>query len=243
MAVKFRAFGWRQFLGSMDDLEGMAFTRWGDGEWACMAGHYGRNCDGHSYSTKLASRLRDCLKRLYGMVEKGEIFQRFYLGCQPLALRLLGSEITEQISFLGLRDCEWVNADVIHDAAAAGRLRELLERMEGKGNLLIGPPHLAPVAKKIGCRFLEVPRSNIFGSIDRVIEQALRDSSGLGLYGLVSVSASLPAALIVEAISRAYPALKVFDAGSVFDPLSGIKSRRYHRSIDIAKINGWEVPV
>lgn len=214
-------------------LEGLptCFTRWGDGEWACLFGAQGKNCDGHKYSLPLQMRLMDALKRQTQC-------QTMRLGMQPLALNgPLRKQIVSVLSQERFNNLTWCDADLLHDAAVDGSLRHLIQDLRRVPTLIVGPGHLERFARDLDAYFCEIPSKNCFDSYATWSHSAAMQAERLPAGGVVSVSASLPAALLIEALWHL--PLIVFDAGSVWDPFVGVNSRRYHRKYDVKRINGY----
>jgi hypothetical protein len=107
---------YKLMMQSIQDGKRFAFSRWGDGEWSCLLGSGGGNCDGHEYFDSLGKRLREVLRTN----------PKYFLGMQPKALSM--DVLREKIVMwcgeneVTLNDERWCNADMLHDASIAMEL-------------------------------------------------------------------------------------------------------------------------
>ena len=92
------------------------FSRWGDGEWACLLqSRPGKaNCDGHKY-------FRDLGEALKGVLASSP---KYYIGLQSLAHRLYTEDIDAMTAAHNLK---WCQANILHRANQKGRIGDLFE--------------------------------------------------------------------------------------------------------------------
>jgi len=199
--------------------ENFSFARYGDGEWACILGDPGGNCDGHPYYRDLGLALELTLLRR----------QISYCGMQPKATADMGKRIAEWMKY---RDCQidWCDADVIHDASIAGRLPELYSALRGRKVILVGPKHLAPIAMKLRAHHIETSSKY---PVWREWTTIYADLVGeLDLNAVVLYCASMATEVLLDKAAREYgEAITQIDVGSAFDPMCGVVTRRYHKAI------------
>ena len=60
MNIKNNPIGY--YIEKIKKKENFSFTRWGDGEWFCVMGVNGQNCDGHKYFPEMRKLLNNALK-------------------------------------------------------------------------------------------------------------------------------------------------------------------------------------
>jgi len=96
------------------------FSRWGDGEWNCILGKHGENCDGHKYYSDLGVRLGDVLTSN----------PEYFLGLQSFAIEKNGFEINDWIQAHGLENRAWSDADIFHNASIDGELQEIFRMIK-----------------------------------------------------------------------------------------------------------------
>tara|TARA_B100000745_G_scaffold235318_1_gene158652 strand:+ start:772 stop:1530 length:759 start_codon:yes stop_codon:yes gene_type:complete len=218
-----------------DPSDAFTFSRWGDGEWQAIAGARSRsNRDGHRYFPEMGKELRQIL------LEQPD----YVMGMQGLALRVMGDKINTQVKAAGLDYVDWVDSDVFHQAALNGHLYCVVNAVNTRKVLLVGPPHLRKVNTNTNLplhywEFVEVSPKNAYLDIERVIgdiEQILAEYKGKEPL-CISVSASLPAGIILH---RIYPLTKgrhtVIDFGCLWDPLAGVITAGYHKEQGIKAI-------
>lgn len=192
--------------------EPFSFARYGDGEFNAIYGKKGHNCDGHEYFPDMGKRLREAL----------ESKPNYIVGLQPLTL---ASDRWPQIQkdFPGI---DWVDADSIHNASIDGRLQTLFPFFS-KG-IFVGPNHIVRAVKNR----LVIPLLNCWIDYDRVHDTLAEMLYGRsGEYIVIFLCASMMSEVIIEDFK--YSGHTFIDMGSVLDPYTGVKSRRYHHKLNI----------
>lgn len=223
IAWEYRPLSW--YVEQLESRTPLAMSRWGDGEWSCLLGAEGRNCDGHTYSQALCDDLTSVLERQ----------PRYLCGLQGLAMRKMGSAIGDWSN----QHCcprRWVDGDVFHRASAKGELAPLIAALRDRGVILVGPDRISqlglfPVASCVG-----VPLRNCHDDVTRVVDETVRSIDVHGTEPVVSVSASMSANVVVDCAHRARPHATVIDFGSLWEPYVGIANRTYHRGV-IQRLN------
>ena len=150
----------------------------------------------------------------------------------------MGDEVRKQVKAVGLSHINWVDSDVFHQASLHGHLHRIVKAVNTRKVVMVGPPQLRGVTanKTLPLRywaFVDVPPKNAYLDIKGVIANI---QYILGRYDeneeplLISVSASLPAGIILHKI---YPLTKgrhtAIDFGALWDPLVGIATSGYHK--------------
>jgi hypothetical protein len=199
------------------------FSRWGDGEWRAVLGKVqGQNCDGHPFSQSLCDEMRNVLRGR----------PNYMLGMQSFALRGWGPKILYWLGTEGL-NFTWHDADVFHKAAIYKRMDLLLAAVNQHPVILVGPDHLKRAKKHIPYyKFVDVPPRNAFYARHRIIKDVLAalDCAAAPKHAVISVSAGMPAEIIIDVLHRRLGRRHTLvDFGSVWDPLAGVRSRRYMR--------------
>lgn len=186
------------------------FARYGDGEWLCMFGKEGANCDNHKYFTDLGEQLKKSL------IEEPD----YLCGIQPLSL---SHKIRDKIlSFTEGLKINWVDADCLHSASIDGKLKEFGEAINHRYVILVGPAHLHSL---FDCVHIVIPDVDCWLQYEKVCEQLdfhLKGSNN----AVVLLCASMMSEVIISRFRKVD--CTMVDCGSVFDPLVGVKSRRYH---------------
>lgn len=160
----------------------------------------------------------------------------YVLGVQGLARRLWPGKIEAWVDNAKLGKLDWIDADVFHNASRDGMLGPLVEALGKVDHVMAGPPHLARLDKFLGtAAFITVPPRNSYLAWERVVKDLCASVDGMPAGGVISISAGMPAKLIVHKLHARYGKRhSIIDFGSVWDPYAGVKSRRYHQGMDVA---------
>ena len=188
-----------------------AFTRWGDGEWACVFGEKGANKDMHKYSPALQ-------QALISVLDDGDQPGMIW-GLQRLAKSQSWKKIKKYRE-------DWAEADIFHRASVAGDLLMLSGWLESESVVMVGPKHLRKL--DFYDHFVEVPSRNSFLELPRIAEEC-RSLQAPGM--IFAVSIGPPANVLVHELNRDHKGSTVINFGSVWEPLVGKASRNYHNKV------------
>lgn len=200
------------------------FARYGDGEFFCMAGKVGKNCDKHEYFPDLGEALRDAYYS----------DPQYMVGIQPLSisneLYKKKPEMLSEIAMLHPVPKNIYNADVLHNASIDGKLPELFKALTGRPFVVVGPAHLSNIG-----RHIRIPDINCWLQYDEVREMIsyclsyrYLDSSRRPVFLLC---ASMMSEVLIHDFRHADATF--IDCGSVFDPYYGKLSRSYHHKLKL----------
>lgn len=192
------------------------FARYGDGEFFCMAGKIGRNCDKHEYFADLGQALNDAF---YSDPD-------YMVGVQPLSVH---SGLYQRALQFAPGPKNIYDADVLHSASIDGRLGEFMEALKGRYVIIIGPEHL----KQLGLRkHIVINSVNCWNDYDRLCDE-IGKWINYGYDFVFLLCASMMSEVLINDFQ--YTAHTFIDCGSVFDPYVGKLSRSYHHKL---KLNG-----
>ncbi|MFT4037601.1 MAG: hypothetical protein QM692_05425 [Thermomicrobiales bacterium] len=198
-------------------------TRWGDGEWHAVLGRTtGRNSDGQAFVPELGERLRQVLRR-----------QPPYLMELKPWEAVFGDQVAAWLAEERLSTLNWIAPDILHRASRKGQLAPVIAALRAAPALLmIGPAHLRATQALLGFRHLiEVPPTNAFAALAALEAAALAAAAALPRGAVVSVSAGMTANILIDTLHRQCGRdLILLDAGSLWDPYAGVRSRGYMRS-------------
>lgn len=190
------------------------FARYGDGEIYCMKGRQGGNCDNHSYFPDLGSALRQSVSQE----------PDYMVGIQPLSVSHLPEDVSNYFGHFKTL----YNADVLHNASIEGRLNMFTDALAGRYIVLVGPPHLADYF--LNCVHIVTPTINCWLEFENIRQQIEFHIEGVN-NAVVLLCASMMSEVLIS-VFEDYPHTFI-DTGSVFDPYTGVKSRRYHFNLSI----------
>ena len=137
-----------ELINNLEQGVNFSWSRFGDGEFNCMYGKKGCNCDGHIYFDTLARRLTKAWNDPRGVV----------------AVQLLARQIH---NILG----DYPDADILHKASIDGKLHYLLTALEGRNIILVGPDHLKSMEFD---RFIAVRTKNAWMEYPNTLEEVNR---------------------------------------------------------------------
>jgi len=200
------------------DCAHYAQANYGDGEWACMLGHSGENCNGEVYHPYLASLLRETLFRPVGQ----------WCGSNP------GKKLKEDAGrWIATRKVavEWVDKEVLVRANIEGRLGPWLEAVRTRRVVLVGPAHLAALKPEVigAFTFIGVTPNTAWENAVSTSRSVLR---AVAPGDLVLFAAGMGSNLMIH---RLWPELRgqvtLHDVGALLDPYVGVWSRNPYRDL------------
>lgn len=188
--------------------ENFKFARYGDGEFLCMSGKVGRNCDGHDYFPDLGQALNDAFYS----------DPNYMVGIQPLSVH---SGLYQRALSYKPGPKNIYDADVLHSASIDGRLKLFFDAVVSRATFVIGPTHLFPFFRY----GVAIPDKNCWLDY-RELKNGLRRAMSGDSDTVILLCASMMSEVIIHDF-RDYP-VTIIDCGSVFDPYVGKLSRSYH---------------
>lgn len=195
-----------ELISNLKEGTNFSFSRFGDGELACMFGKTGANCDGHTYFPDLGKALFNTWINPKGII-----------GMQRYGYNMYKDDLGPN---------RWPDADVLHRASIRGELNRFCETLYDRHVILVGPEHLRPM-KWINI-FIEVPLKNAWIKYDHILE---RIQYNVKDHCIVLYCCGMMAEILIwEMFSDRFTQV---DTGSVFDPYCGVKSRTYHKKLKI----------
>lgn len=191
------------------------YARYGDGEWNCILGKPGANCDGHQYFPDLGERLKSIL----------ESQPDYYLGLQNIAIdQNIGNSEFKRL----VEKNTWCDNEILHRASINDYISLFFEAINNSNCLLIvRNKGLSEFGQSfpLGCEYIEIPSINCWLDYERVSKILL----GLKRYRIILLSASMMSEVLIDDLKNTDHT--IIDCGSVFDPYCGINSRTYHKYI------------
>lgn len=205
-----------------DPRKPFTFSRWGDGEWRSLLGlgaNYA-NCDGHHFFPEMGLQLQQVLQAK----------PVYRLGMQSLAVKLFKAKIEAFLQRHALTKLTWYDADVFHKAAIYNKLDKVVEAVSKRKVLLVGPAHLRKVPFPVW-KYVQVQSKNVYQQLNSILMQLFEILANETEPLLISVSASMPAEIIVDELYKRHGGKHtIIDFGSLWDQLVGVKSRSYMRA-------------
>lgn len=201
------------------------FARYGDGEFNCMMGRTGHNCDYHNYYPDLGRDL--ILSTIVGRSDN------VITGIQPLSLNQgIYFDLIEHL--FNEKRHELVNADVFHNASITGRFREFMDIVLSRPEdvVFITNEDLEHI-KGFDLRktsWIKIRRRDCWLMYDDTRKRIARFDSEHN-NGIFMLCASMMSEVIIRDFASSRNTF--IDLGSVLDPYCGIKSRKYHHKLTL----------
>lgn len=206
-------------LKNLKNQTPFSLSRYGDGEWNAIFGKSGVNCDAHHYFPEMGKALKDAI-----MSEP-----EYICGIQPLTMSHYRDQVVE---LAGELDIDWVNSDVLHDANITEHLKRFFEALKDQPVVLIAPERLAKVPFEY-THHIQIPLNNCWeahGEIEDTLYDMLSDNS----YRILLFCASMATNVMIHNLYQDFgKQVTMIDAGSIFDPHAGFKTRSYHHKMEI----------
>jgi len=192
-----------EMISKLELGENFSFSRFGDGEFNCMQGKNGANCDGHKYYPDLGVELLKAWNKPKGVV----------------ALQRLARE---QFKIEG----DYPDADILHRASINGEIDKFTDVLINRNVILVGPKHLREL--KIYNSFREVPLKNAWEVYRHILDTLsyVIQPNDVVLYCCGMMAEVIIHELYLESFTQ-------IDCGSVFDPYVGVNSRGYHKKLKL----------
>ena len=207
------------YIDKLKTNEKFSFTRWGDGEWSCVFGAKGHNCDKHQYFESMSEELTRAL-----VDDKG-----YYKATWPMSVPML-TGISHLI--LGMKEKydlkdNWVDARVWEESAMQDTIGPLIKQLEKMDFVVVSEKSKKDLTIDYK-DFIEIPvvdcyleKENIKNEIKRLTEKYDKPIFGL--------SASMATNVIVdELFEEIGDKCWMIDFGSIWEPYIGKVSRSYH---------------
>jgi hypothetical protein len=201
-----------KIITHLQNGENFSFSRFGDGEWSCLLGKNGANCDGHAY-------FHDMGDRLLKIVESNP---KYYMGLQTLAESTYPDEIAKY-------PIEWVESDCLHRASIRGEIQPFFDELNKKNIIFVGN-HRHQKQNIINVdTFIEVPLNDCWRKYENTLSslKSIVDKDDVIIY-----CASMMANVLIDDIYNEFgDTVTQIDCGSLFEPYMGISIRSYHSKL------------
>jgi hypothetical protein len=217
----------QDYVELLDNRARFVQANYGDGEWACILGHPGQNCNGEHYIEPLQLALiKTVLKPPAGHV---------WYGSNPG--KKLGPSVEHWLLERGLTQRTWVYKEILSGANANGKLSGFIAAVRRRKTVLVGPKHLRneDVHKIWNIRAqVSVPTSDAYLAHTRTVNQ-VTDMLEEHEPELMLVCAGMAANPLIHEIAAKNTALTIIDMGATLDPYAGVWSRNAYRKEEFQK--------
>ena len=204
--------------------EPFAQANYGDGEWGCLLGHNGGNCNGEPYNVTIRDALRRTLLEPCGMLcgtNPGWKLQR------EVEAWVAGHPAAQAVP--------WVYKETLANASVHGEFAPVLEALRRRPLVVVGPERLGslPMEHFGPVRLVKVPDDGtawmyVHETSEAVAAWAAAEPGALVLFASGMASNMVIYRLWGDPEFRATGASMV-DVGATLDPYVGQRSRNAHR--------------
>lgn len=214
-----------EYVDRIEKGDVFSVVRYGDGEWFSILQCHRRphNTDRHPFNKELGRKLAELLKGP----------QKYDFGFGPVTFRAIPGDRVPRYLEENKIERDWICASIFAQAAMERKVLPFLRALKQRPLVFVGPPRLRPVATMLRANhFVTVPLVNCYQALPDITRRVLQAIQKTPKPAVCSISAGIPAALLVDAIHRRF-AKKVWalDIGSLYEPLVGVAVRQYHRDL------------
>lgn len=208
-------FNFTSTITSINLCNNLTYSRFGDGELACMFGRKGQNVDQHIYYDDMRKALREVL----------ESRPPYFLGLQ----RLGAEQNADNPEFQRLRDMnQWVDNEVFSYASKDGKLGELRDALMDRNVIQVANGSLKPLW--LADVFIEIPLINCWLKKDEILA-AIRKH--VKTNDVIIYSSSMPTKYFIHELWKEFgDTITQLDTGSVWDVYVGRETRTYMKNIE-----------
>lgn len=193
-----------------------------DGEWYCMLGHRGRNCNGERYTPSLAAALQRTL-----LEPVGQWCVFWWPG--PRETPSQQNVRARAVDWIRKRKppVRWLPDRPIGRANEQGLARPIFEAMARRNIVVVGPQHLLRQTLLPVQSYVVVPDATAWVEHERIVEDAM---AVIQPGDLVLFAAGMATNVMIW---KMWPLLRgratLLDIGATLDPYAGVFSRGVYR--------------
>lgn len=193
----------------------ITYSRVCDGEWACILGRSGANCDAHQYFPDMRTKLTEVV----------ESQPPYFLGIQRLAIE----QNQDNPEFIRLKEKNtWYGSEIFTRASIHGRMGELRDALMERNVIQVANASLKPLG--LADVFIEIPLINCWLKKDEILA-AIRKH--VKPNDVIIYSASMPTKYFIHELWKEFgDTITQLDTGSVWDVYVGRETRTYMRNIE-----------
>ena len=215
------------YINKLKNDEKFSFTRWGDGEWGCVFGAKGHNCDRHQYFEDMSKELSHALVH----------DKNYYKATWPMTVPMMGGIkdlILEFKEKYNLNE-NWVDARIWEEAAMQGQIKPLVKQLEDMDFIIVSEKSKRELPMNYR-DFIEVPEVDCYLEKRNIQKQVieLTEKYKKPVFGF---SASMATNVIVDELYEVIgDKCWMIDFGSIWEPYIGKVSRSYHHRYESKEI-------
>lgn len=213
--IKPEEFTYEYVVDCIRSFKNVSYARFADGEWACILGRSGGNCDKHQYFPDMRVKLTEVV----------ESQPPYFLGIQRLAIE----QNQDNPEFIRLKEKNnWCGSEIFTRASIHGRMNELRDALMDRNVIQVANGSLKPLG--LADVFIEIPLINCWLKKDEILS-AIRKH--VKPNDVIIYSASMPTKYFIHELWKEFgDTITQLDTGSVWDVYVGRETRTYMRNIE-----------
>jgi hypothetical protein len=200
---------YNDILYNLNNGINFSLSRWGDGEFACILGDKGKNCDKHDYTPEL----REALLKAW------ESDKPITKAIQPHALK--ESSVVDFIGDYAVGD--YTNADLLVKESMALNLQPFFDALSDKWVMLVAPKRFRDYKFP---QILCIPETNCYTHYN-LVKWAITQNIAKDV--VILYCASMMSNVLIDDLYS--PDITQIDCGSLFEPYVGHANRKYHKEL------------
>jgi hypothetical protein len=223
--------GWTDKINKLDNF---SFVKFGDGEFFCMMGENGGNCDFHPYSEDLGKKLFDAW---YFFNSLNNIYIAEWANHKPGMTSVTKSEKFqyELMDKTPKINVKFVNFEILLQNTLSQNKFDFLKSVKysERKKIFVGPKRLFGIKSFLNVdELIEIPLVNSFSEYDNILvllKSEIVDNS------IILFSSGMPAKSLIHKAIEFNSNITCLDVGSGFDSLIFGKTREGQMSINQVK--------
>lgn len=210
------------FVNKLEKKESFSVLRFGDGEFLCMLGHPGANCDGAKYTLDLAN----------GLIHALDNRPEYYIGTTPKLKQQIGDNEFRNTTFCDKfaelhKHIKWFNSDIIQEANWEGKLKPFVDILRNRDIMFVVPLFLQKSLHSLfpKASFFIVDGQKASEQISYVVNGVRSWFKGIS-NGIVLFSCGMASNVMIDHLWNEFgKSIAMINVGSIWDVYAGHESR------------------
>lgn len=194
------------WVENINNNKNFSFVKFGDGEFNCMTGVNGLNCDGHKYSPALSKKLHIAWEHLIK-------YDNIYIGEWTMNYTQLRKKLAKK------HKINYINFEILLTRKLYPEKYEFFKSVKNspRKKIFIGPERLSNVMRFLNVnKMITIPLTNAFNVYDKILNKALEEQENNAIYIFASGMMTKP---LISDLLKQNPCITCLDVGSGFDIL------------------------
>ena len=206
----------QEFNNKMLNKVPFAFSRWGDGEWACLKTINDADCDGNIYYKDLSERLKKI----------ATVTQPYYMGHQHGEPTINNQSLAIDKK---MYPHTWVNSDIWHDLSIERGMKEIFDVLDKVHVVFVGNKSLSTLP--FVDEFIEIGYKNVWLQYDEVLDK-IKSKIEPNKHKVFLLATGRATNVFIDDLWSYDDKNTFFAASSAFDPYVGRTTRGYHHRLN-----------